>query len=318
MLVECSYCGAPLDVKEGKTVYKCNYCGQKNVQQQMRMLAQVTPNTWQAPKVWTPPAHVATAGKTFKYRRQALGLTVLMPVLLGVLMPMIIAFFATGGGNWVRVATWDERSTLSCAPNGELEIKGVNAKVKDGPVIEMSANCTVTLIDSTIAGPIGIKGGANAHIKIVNSTIKAEEVGIEGGANADIKVMGKSKVSGKVAGISGEGNAKIELKRATVSGEETGIDGGANGKITMRSKSKIEGDDVALRLGTNGDVDIRDSKIVSDDGTAIEGGINNEVQCRGGSIKGKQALKFTQNADLRLGKCKVSGPQDLGRGAKKK
>ncbi len=88
--------------------------------------------------------------------------------------------------------------------------------------------------------------------------------------------------------------------------------------ITMRSKSKIEGDDVALRLGTNGDVDIRDSKIVSDDGTAIEGGINNEVQCRGGSIKGKQALKFTQNADLRLGKCKVNGPQDLGRGAKKK
>ncbi len=315
MLIECLHCAAPLDVTVGKSIYKCNYCGRKNVPQQMRTLAQVTPVKWQPPKVWTPPAHMAIAGQSLKYSR-AIGLTMMMPILLGVLIPLIAVFFGTGGGNWLRVAMWDQESTLNCEPNGELEIEGVDAKVKRGAVIEMSGNCTVTLINSKISGPIGIKGGGNAQINIEDSTIKAEEIAVDGKGNAKIKVTGKSKLHGKVAGINGGGNARIELNGATVFGEETGIDSGANGKITMRGGSKIEGDEIALRLGSNGDVDIRDSKIVSDKGTAIQGGANNEVKCNGGSIKGKVAMVFQTSADLRLGKCKVKGRKELGRNVK--
>ena len=315
MLVECLHCAAPLDVKVGKSVYKCNYCGRKNVPAQMRTLAQVTPTQWVPPKVWTPPAHMATAGQSLKYSRTISMLTML-PILVGVFVPLIGVFAATGGGSALQVAMWDEESTLECGPNGEIEIEGVDAKVKRGPVIEMTGNCTVTLINSTISGSIGIKGGGNARINIEDSTIEADDVAIDGKGNAQIKVIGKSKIQSKGTGIEGGANAKIEIDGATVSGDEIGIDSGANGKITVRGGGKIEGDETALLLGSNGDVDIRKGHVVSAKGTAIQGGINNEVKCSSGSIKGKTALVVQTNADLRISKCKIKGKQEHGRNAK--
>jgi hypothetical protein len=316
MLVECTHCAAPLDVTMGKTVYKCNYCGRKNVQQQMRVVAQVTPSTWQPPKQWVPPAHVAMHGQQLKYSR-TLGCITILPILVGVFVPMIAVFFGSGGGSMLQVLMWDEASTITCPPNGDLTLEDVDAKVKSGAVIEMQANCTLTLINSTIEGPIGIKGGGNSVINVESSTITAEDAAIKGGGNTKLKVTGKSVLESEVIGIDAGANAKIELDAATVSGGETGIEGSGNMKVSMRSDSTVEGKEVAIRLGSNGDVDIRDSKIVSKKGIAIEGGANNEVKCRGGEIKGKKALVLKFNADLRLGKCKVKGQQDVGRNAKR-
>ena len=316
MLVECSSCSAPLDVKEGKSIYKCNYCGSKNAPQQMRVVAQTTPQTWQPPKVWTPPAHAAVAGQTFKYHRNAVSMAVLLPTLLGLFIPLIAVFATMGGGGTFAVMMWDEASTLECGPNGELEIDGVDAKVDSGPVIEMAGNCKIEVSNSTLTGPVGIKGGANGHITLKNTTIKASEIGVEGGGNAKIKAS-DSKISGREAGIVAGGNGDIDLDATTVTSEETAIEG-SNGEVILRGKSKADGGDMALRLGGNGKVKIRNSKVISKKGIAIEGSANNEVDCRDGTISGDRALKFTFNADLSISKCKVKGAKEVGRNVKQR
>src|SRR6187399_544348 len=54
MLIECSRCGAPLDVPDRATIVRCNYCLSSHRVQETRTLAASTPNDWRAPATWTP------------------------------------------------------------------------------------------------------------------------------------------------------------------------------------------------------------------------------------------------------------------------
>ncbi|MCA9624430.1 MAG: hypothetical protein KC731_35650 [Myxococcales bacterium] len=310
MVVECSHCGAPLDIEQGKSVYKCNYCGTKNAPQSMRVVAPVTPQTWTPPKVWSAPAHTAAAGQTLKYQR-GLNRMILMITLVSVLIPLVATFFATGGGRMFATWLWDQKSTLECPPNGRLELEGIDAKVKSGPVIEMAGNCQVTIKKSKLRGTIGIKGGANGRIVIVDTTIEAEEIGIEGGGNATIEVEG-STIRSKQVGIKAGGNGQVEVSGSKVHGDEVGIEG-ANRKVVLRSKCEVDGGEKGVVLGGNGNLEIRDSSVTAKKGIAIEGSANNEVACRGGSIAGATALKLSFNAGVDVAKCKVTGKQDAGR-----
>lgn len=58
MIVECGFCGAPLDVREGRRFTKCTYCDKTSDAQHLRTLEPQTPPGWRPPPVWTPPAHV--------------------------------------------------------------------------------------------------------------------------------------------------------------------------------------------------------------------------------------------------------------------
>jgi len=62
VIVECSHCGAPLDVPSSKRTCRCNYCGRTNVVRSLRTLSMQTPPDWSPPKTWVPPAHVAAEG----------------------------------------------------------------------------------------------------------------------------------------------------------------------------------------------------------------------------------------------------------------
>lgn len=58
MIVQCSYCGAPLDVKTGERLAKCAYCGRTERVKGMETLHMQTPQGWAPPPQWVPPAGV--------------------------------------------------------------------------------------------------------------------------------------------------------------------------------------------------------------------------------------------------------------------
>ncbi len=58
MLIECGYCGAPLDVQVGTSTTKCRYCERTSRTESQRTIAPQTPPHWKPPKKWRPPVHV--------------------------------------------------------------------------------------------------------------------------------------------------------------------------------------------------------------------------------------------------------------------
>jgi LSD1 subclass zinc finger protein len=58
MLVECTNCGAPLDVTPTSRLVTCAYCDKKNVVAKMTTMQLQTPARWAPPRQWTPPYHV--------------------------------------------------------------------------------------------------------------------------------------------------------------------------------------------------------------------------------------------------------------------
>ncbi|HMJ11636.1 MAG TPA: hypothetical protein VK524_09505 [Polyangiaceae bacterium] len=95
MLVECSYCGAPLDVRLHERVTKCKYCDSTTQVQQTRTVAQETPAGWQPPQQWTPPLQFpADSAKTLVYHaaktvRRVVSLVFTLAIL-SVVLPAVI------------------------------------------------------------------------------------------------------------------------------------------------------------------------------------------------------------------------------------
>ena len=87
MLIECGYCGAPLDTSPNRRVAKCRYCGSSNNVSQARALAQATPSGWHPPEEWRPPAHVpADSSQLLAYRRGNLRVGLVASALVLVLV----------------------------------------------------------------------------------------------------------------------------------------------------------------------------------------------------------------------------------------
>ena len=106
MIVQCSYCGAPLDVKTGERVAKCAYCGRTERVKGMETLHMQTPQGWTPPPQWTPPPGVkiqihsalvyhppvvATAG-----RASAVGIAIVGATLLPMIIGLVVALSSSG------------------------------------------------------------------------------------------------------------------------------------------------------------------------------------------------------------------------------
>lgn len=69
MIVECSRCGAPLNVNEAKPLTKCAYCGASSQTRSLKTVSPATPPGWRPPRQWTPPPHVPQpTGAPLPYR----------------------------------------------------------------------------------------------------------------------------------------------------------------------------------------------------------------------------------------------------------
>ncbi|HEY6560340.1 MAG TPA: hypothetical protein VI072_23815 [Polyangiaceae bacterium] len=97
MLIECSYCGAPLDVRPNTRVTKCKYCDSTSQVQATRTVAHETPPGWRPPQQWTPPVQFAAdSGKTLVYHaantvRRIVSLVITL-AFLSMALPVILWF----------------------------------------------------------------------------------------------------------------------------------------------------------------------------------------------------------------------------------
>lgn len=72
MILECSRCGAPLNVTEGKRLIKCAYCGASSEARSLRTVAPETPRGWRPPREWMPPPNAPQASRApLRYRSPA-------------------------------------------------------------------------------------------------------------------------------------------------------------------------------------------------------------------------------------------------------
>lgn len=89
MLIECSRCGAPLDVATGAKIVRCNYCRSSHHIHATRTLAAQTPNDWRPPATWTPPQHGQYPAQPLKYQRTSA--TILVLAVVGAVLLVVVS-----------------------------------------------------------------------------------------------------------------------------------------------------------------------------------------------------------------------------------
>jgi LSD1 subclass zinc finger protein len=232
MLVECSHCGAPLDVREDARIVKCAYCDHANRVRTMHTLAPKPPPDWEPPKQWTPPPHKhVSSAQPFVYhqhrrrgRSWIAGLAVLGS-LIGIAVPILTSvlpsLIATGQldqlGRAVGLAAWDGTRPFSCGGNDSVVIEDVTAVLPEDTAITIEANCEVRIVNSTITARRGIRADGNRRVVIEKSRIQSTSTAIWADGNKRIELIDSEVTTGDIA-IRAGGNVEVVISGGRVSG----------------------------------------------------------------------------------------------------
>lgn len=232
MLVECSHCGAPLDVRDGVRLVKCAYCDHANRVRSMHTIAAEAPPGWKPPPQWTPPpnkrapVHQALVYHATKPPRRGLlaGVAVLLTVI-GAVVPIAFsvlpALKATGQlseiGRAVGIRAWDGAGPFRCSANDTVVIENVTAVLPQDTAITVEDNCDLRLVGSTITARRGIRADGNRRVVIEKSRIETTSTAIWADGNKRIEVI-DSQVTAQEAAIRASGNVEVVLSGGRVSG----------------------------------------------------------------------------------------------------
>lgn len=97
MLVECSQCGAPLDVSASASIVRCSYCGAHNRVRSMRTIAEQAPQGWVPPPTWVPPQGRVPLPYRAPPRETSLQTLILIVVVVTIVMSLcplaLVPFF---------------------------------------------------------------------------------------------------------------------------------------------------------------------------------------------------------------------------------
>jgi hypothetical protein len=169
---------------------------------------------------------------------------------------------------------WDGRTTLVCGMDQMMELRGVTARIADGPAIDAQMNCRIRLIDCDIEAST-IVAGSMARI-----------IYIEGGRFVAGKHLVETDMAKEVT------IADVELVEPT--GEAAVV-------IGMRSKARITGSTLrgatALVVGMHAEVTVEDSTLVGSD-KAIEAEMHSHVTLRDTRLEG--AIERGPNAVVEI------------------
>lgn len=129
------------------------------------------------------------------------------PFFIVVVIALVVGglkFWWTGSfdafGGW----TWDGKEPLECAGNDEITVKGVNVNLP-GTAIIASGNCHVKIIDSTIKADTVVEAGGNAEVTFQNGSVDGK-VATDASGNSRVRFNG-TKVTGEKKR---SGNAKVD------------------------------------------------------------------------------------------------------------
>jgi LSD1 subclass zinc finger protein len=232
MLVECSHCGAPLDVRDGVRFVKCAYCDHTSRVRSMHTIAAEAPSGWKPPPQWTPPPNkpapvqkVLVYHETRPSRRSLLaGVGVLLTVI-GALVPLVFSLLpaleATGQlselGRAVGIRAWDGAGPFRCESNDTVVIENVTAVLPQDTAITVEGNCDLRLVGSTITARRGIRADGNRRVIVEKSRIETTSTAIWADGNKRIELI-DSEVTAQEAAIRADGNVELVLSGGRVSG----------------------------------------------------------------------------------------------------
>lgn len=233
MLVECSHCGAPLDVRDGVRFVKCAYCDHTSRLRSMHTIAAEAPPGWKPPQQWTPPPNrpvpvqkVLVYHETKAPRRSLLaGVGVLLTVI-GALVPLAFsvlpALKATGQlselGRAVGIPAWDGAGPFRCETNETVVIENVTAVLPEDTALTIEGNCELRLVGSTIRARRGIRANGNRRVIIEKSGIETTSTAIWADGNKRIELIDSEVTSTQEAAIRVDGNVELVLSGGRVSG----------------------------------------------------------------------------------------------------
>lgn len=245
MILECSHCGAPLDVGSTSGFTKCNYCGRTSRTRNLKTQHAVTPQGWAPPPQWLPPPqYTVHVVQPMPYRKvsSAVGCIVLATVLI----PLVLVIAGAGLAFALRpkgappsfpaetpaeaeAETWDGTTTLRCDGSEKIKVSGIHMTTSLTEVIVAGGSCSVVIEDSTLRGETVIRLDGNAKVMIRRGSIDAGR---------------------KLAELSG--STKLEMEDAKISigsasaAEVTGILASMISEVTLaRDNVTIQGKDPA-------------------------------------------------------------------------
>lgn len=230
MLLECSHCGAPLDVRDSSRLVTCAYCDHVNRVRSMQTIATDAPPGWTPPQQWTPPPGKRVR-QPLAYHQVEAPRRRLFPVL-GLLLPLLAAgasivfgvlpaVKATGALpeilGTVGVRSWDGAGPFRCGGNDNVVIENVTAALPRDTAITVEDNCELRLIGSTITARRGIRAGGNRRVVIENSRIETTGTAIWADGNKNVEIIDSEVIAHEV-GIRVDGNVDLVLTGGRVSG----------------------------------------------------------------------------------------------------
>lgn len=248
MIVQCSNCGAPLDVLGSETHVQCKYCGLSNQVRKMKTLHAITPVGWTAPPTWTPqaPPQVyyppvypqvvaapAAAAGTSMVGCAIAGVVVLM-VAAGVMVPLMQSGVISAPWN-----SWDGTGPFRCGGNDSVRISGVTANLPRDTAITVEANCELEIVDSNITAWQGIEAGGNRRVVIRNSTIRATGTGIRADGNKHIELINSTVIASGGPGVEASGIAHVLVEGGRVEGTPLAITTDALARAEVRAGGQL-------------------------------------------------------------------------------
>lgn len=235
MLVECKNCGAPLDVEGNATFVECQFCQQTNKVASTRTLMAATPANWQAPTQWTEADReaarkvlLATAGATAATGGSgciiAAVIMVATLVVGGVITAIVLRKVEQAVGSvpgtpfgMTAPPSWDGTVPFSCGGNDQVTIDGVTANLPNDVAITVTANCALTITNSTINARVGVDADGNRAVRLHSSVVSATATGIFLNGNKQL-VLDQSDVIAGGVGVQASGNAQIQLNGGKIEG----------------------------------------------------------------------------------------------------
>jgi hypothetical protein len=213
---------------------------------------------------------------------------VLIPAVLGVLVPAAIAFLMVFRGE-ICAMTWSGKDTLRCS--SEITIRDKNVTL-DKHVLYAESKCRATLVNVEFDSPHPIYLQSGARLVLKNSRIKARKHAIYVGSGAQVRI-----------------------EKSTIESDDTAVYVGSDARVRIRG-GKLKGTSKVLYAGTNGEVKIQGAQL---HGT-LYAGTRARVNIKGGKLtadgKEKRALYAGSQSEVRFEKTEVAGSIYTGTKAK--
>ncbi len=172
-------------------------------------------------------------------------------------------------------------TTQVCKDNDSIRFEKATFDVKDGPAISIDDNCDLFLVDTTIRGPIGVRGNTG-HVVMRGGSIVADNVAFDFANSVNLTLDG-----------------------ATVQAPD-GVRAGGPGTMTFR-KSKVTSSGTALALA-NVNLTMTDTD-VGGGITGLRTVLTGSTTLHGGSLGGSRwALDLGGTSELTVDGTRIDGP----------